>query len=134
MSHEPVLISDPSLHEILEELKDREPIFHRPELGFTRAHFEQMTLPDFWETGASGKRYSREFVLAELGRRYANGPYKNHWEASEFHCRQLASDVYLLTYTLLQEESRKTRRLTIWQRSPDGWKVVYHQGTLALEP
>ena len=57
---EPILITDPSLQGILEELVRREPIFHHPEFGTTRADFANMTVPDFWEVGASGSRYSRE--------------------------------------------------------------------------
>jgi hypothetical protein len=34
-----------------------------------------------------------------------------------------------LTYTPLQHSERKTRRSTIWQRTPDGWKIGFHQGT-----
>ena len=49
---------------VQEELAAREPIFHRPEHGTTRAAFERMTAEDFWETGASGRRYSRRYVLA----------------------------------------------------------------------
>ncbi|SPE27386.1 conserved hypothetical protein [Candidatus Sulfopaludibacter sp. SbA6] len=126
---EPVLPTDPSLLGVLDELVRREPIFHRPELGTTRADLENMTVSDFWEVGASGRRYSREFVLDELEKRYA-GPYTDAWETMGFHCRELAEDVYLLTYTLIQDEERKTRRSTIWQRSAEGWKTVYHQGTI----
>jgi hypothetical protein len=118
---------------VLEELRSREPIFHRPELGKTRADFESMTEADFWEIGASGRRYSREYVLDVLEDRYKSGnPTEDGWEAADFHCRELASDVYLLTYTLSQGE-RKTRRATIWRRSGQGWKIVFHQGTLVQE-
>jgi hypothetical protein len=114
---------------ILEELRAREPIFHRPEFGVTRADFASMMVEDYWEIGASGRRYSRAFVLDELERRFA-APHADVWETSDFDCRKLADDVYLLTYTLLQHNLRRTRRATIWQRTPDGWKIVYHQGTL----
>jgi hypothetical protein len=40
---------------------------------------------------------------------------------------------YPLTYTLLQQSERKTRRSTIWQRTPDGWKIVFHQGTIVQD-
>ncbi len=126
---EPTLSTDPALLLILEELKRREPIFHRPEFGTTRADFEAMMHADFWEIGASGRRYSREYVLAELEKRHQH-PRKEGWETSEFHCRLLGPDLYLLTYTLIQDEIRKTRRLTIWQRSHAGWKIVFHQGTV----
>jgi hypothetical protein len=129
---EPSRITDPALVGVLSELVRREPIFHRPELGTTRADFENMTLTDFWEVGASGRRYSREYVLAELEKRYRH-PRDDVWDTSDFHCRRLAPDVYLLTYTLLQDTERKTRRSTIWQHTPAGWKIVFHQGTIVLD-
>ena len=92
--------------------------------------FERMMASDFWEVGASGARYSRQFVLDELERRHAS-PHEDVWETSGFQCRRLASDVYLLTYTLLQHKTRLTRRSTIWERTADGWKIVCHQGTTA---
>ena len=134
MNHEtaPTLATDPSLLGVLNELISREPIFHRPEWGTTRAHFENMTVADFWEVGASGRRYSRDDVLAELERRQA-APTVDVWEATGFHCRELAQDLYLLTYTLLQDNSRKTRRSTIWQRTRENWKIVFHQGTMVQD-
>ena len=128
----PTLATDPALLGVLNELISREPIFHRPEWGTTRAHFENMTVADFWEVGASGRRYSRDDVLAELERRQQVQTV-DVWEAAGFHCRELAKDVYLLTYTLLQHNERKTRRSTIWQRTPDGWKIVFHQGTIVQD-
>jgi hypothetical protein len=126
---EPVLMTDPTLAEILKYLTAREPIFHRPEHGTTRADFENMTVPDFWEIGASGNIYTRDYVLAELERRHQAQSPEEPLTASDFHCRRLAQDVYLLTYNLLQGE-RRTRRSTIWQQTPTGWKIVFHQGTI----
>lgn len=120
------MTTDRALAGVLEELISREPIFHRPELG---TDFESMTAADFWEVGASGQRYSREYILAELERRRAN-PQADIWETSDFHCRKLCDTVYLLTYTLLQNKKRKTRRCTIWERTGEGWKILYHQGTI----
>jgi hypothetical protein len=125
-------LTDPELLGILEELKAREPIFHRPEYGTTRADFERMMHVDFWEIGASGRPYSREYVLAELERRRQN-PEEDQWETSGFHCCKLAPDVYLLTYTLIQHKIRKTRRSTIWQHAEVGWKIMFHQGTMVEE-
>jgi hypothetical protein len=130
---EPTLNTDPELSEIPAELSRREPIFHRPELGTTRADFEKMMVEDFWEAGASGRRYSRAYVLDQLDRRHA-APRKDIWETMDFLCRRLAADVYLLTYTLIQDEKRRTRRATIWQRTAEGWKIVYHQGTIVHDP
>jgi hypothetical protein len=121
--------TDPELLEVLDELSRREPIFHRPEFGTTRADFVKMTAEDFWEVGASGRRYSRADVLDALETRYAT-PHEDVWEAFDFHCRKLADDVFLLTYTLIQDQLRRTRRSTIWKRMAEGWKIVYHQGTI----
>lgn len=105
-------VPNPKLAEILAELSSREPIFHRAEFGTTRADFEAMTAESFWEVGASGRRYSREFVLDALEQRFS-APHTDVWETSDFHCQQLGEGVYLLTYTLVQDRKRVTRRATI---------------------
>jgi hypothetical protein len=129
---EPILSTDPALSDILNQLIQREPIFHHPEFGTTRADFENMTDPDFWEIGASGRRYSREYVLTELEKRHSQ-PLAESLQATDFHCRQLAPGVYLLTYNLLQENVRKTRRSTLWQQTETGWKILFHQGTIVQD-
>lgn len=129
---EPTLTSDPAISDILAELSMREPIFHRSEWGTTRADFEKITVDEFWEVGASGSRYSRADVLDALEKRYSV-PHTDIWETMDFQCRRLARDVYLLTYTLLQNRTRLTRRSTIWQRTAEGWKIVYHQGTIVQD-
>ena len=125
--------TDPKLLDVLAELRCREPIFHRPELGTSRADFEGMTTADFWEIGASGRRYSRALVLDTLEERQQN-PVEEYWETTDFRCQELAADVYLLTYTLRQQGVRISRRATIWRRFSDGWKIVFHQGTIVQDP
>jgi hypothetical protein len=91
-----------------------------------------MTEEGFWEVGASGRRYSRGHVLDVLQDRYQVASHlalEDTWDAIDFACRELGDDTYLLTYTLLQG-SRKTRRMSIWRRSTEGWKIAFHQGTL----
>jgi 2-methylisocitrate lyase-like PEP mutase family enzyme len=122
------LATEPRLAGVLEELRAREPIFHRPELGTTRADFEAQTAADFWEVGASGRCYSREFVLATLTDRWSH-PHDDPWTAGEFHCRELAEGTYALTYRLQQRE-RVTRRLTIWRNVRGTWTILFHQGTV----
>jgi hypothetical protein len=110
------------------ELLAREPIFHKPELGTARADYAAQTADDFWEVGASGRVYERDFVLDALVRR-GKVPGDEHWVISDSRCRQLGERTYALTYRL-DEAGRLTRRLTLWRRDPDGWKVLYHQGTV----
>lgn len=117
---------------VLDELSRREPIFHRPEFGTTRADFARLMAADYWEIGASGKRYDRDYILDVLDRCHAAGGL-DVWETSGFECRELADDVYLLTYTLVQDHSRRTRRSTIWRRTESEWTILYHQGTVVQE-
>ena len=124
--------TDSKLLDVLAELRRREPIFHRPEFGTTRAEFEGMVDNEFWEVGASGRRYTRKYVLEVLEDR-ARTPEEDLWETTDFRCQELALDLYLLTYTLRQGE-RLTRRTTIWRRVDMDWKIVFHQGTIVEEP
>jgi hypothetical protein len=121
-------VTSPALLAVLEELKQREPIFHHPEFGTTRRDYENMADPEFWEVGASGRRYSREFVLDTLDNRVPD-PDESKWLTRDFQCREIAGDNFLITYTLIQGP-RITRRATLWRRTATGWKVLYHQGTL----
>ena len=129
MSQEPDLATPPHLQEVLDELRQREPIFHHPGSGNSRADYARMTVDDFWEIGASRQRYSRAFVLDVLEARLTDPVDESDWESRDFHVRELAPDVYLLTYTLRQGE-RLTRRSTIWRRTNGDWKIVFHQGTV----
>jgi hypothetical protein len=128
---EPQLITAPEHMAVRDELMQREPLFHRPEFGTTRADFEKMTAPEFWEVGASGRRFSRQFVLDTLEARYRS-PTADIWEVCDFHCLEIATNNYLATYTLVQGE-RVTRRTTIWRRTAEGWQIVYHQGTVVAQ-
>ena len=125
---EPTFVTAPELLTVLAELQQREPIFHHPEFGTTRRDFENMTDANFWEVGASGRRYSREYVLDILETRAPNLAEAS-WITRDFQCREVAADNYLITYTLLQG-SRVTRRATLWRRTKAGWKILYHQGTM----
>ena len=109
-------------------LEAREPIFHRLELGTSRADFERMTDKHFWEVGASGAVYDRALILDELERRYSSVSH-DEWSVTCFSCRRVADDLFLVTYRL-DQGSRATRRLTLWRFAEGDWKAIYHQGTL----
>lgn len=119
---------------VAEELAAREPIFHRTADGTTRADWEAMTAPDFWEVGASGTVYSRDDVLDTLHRRYADPDYDpmEGLVVSDFAVRRLESDTWMTTYRLHQVD-RLTRRASIWRHDGDRWVLLYHQGTVIAE-
>jgi hypothetical protein len=120
---------DSELLPVLEELRCREPIFHRSAFGKTKADFKRAMAPDYWEVGASGGRYSREFILRHLEQSPPVDAEAAGWACSEFGLRGLGPNAYLLTYTL-DQSGRITRRATIWQRTDEGWQILYHQGTI----
>ncbi len=116
--------TEPGLSALLEDLRQRELIFHRP--GF-HTHMSS----DYWEVGASGHRYSRDFILRHLEQNPPVDAATAGWQTSDHALQRLGPDTYLLTYTLLQGD-RLTRRSTIWHSTAVGWQVLYHQGTPAL--
>jgi hypothetical protein len=135
----PKFVMDAEEMGILNELIQREPIFHHPEFGRTRQDFENMTDASFWEVGASGRRYSRDYTLTEVVQRYEDSQYcgvhsapENTWQTKDFYCRKIAINNYLLTYTLVQED-RLTRRTTLWRRVSNNWQILYHQGTIVQD-
>lgn len=126
-AYEPDRSTAPELREVLAELRRREPVFHGP-CWRSMQDFDDVVAPDFWEVGASGRRYSREHVRAATERRMAAPPDESDWKTSDFQVRAMGASVYLLTYTLAQGE-RVTRRLTVWRRRENRWAVMFHQGT-----
>jgi hypothetical protein len=115
--------------DVASELRALEPIFHRSPAGSTREHFEAMTVPDYWEVGASGRPYEREFVLATVTERHHTGAADGPLDVTDFAVRRLDGDAWLVTYDL-DQDGRRSRRSTIWLDTPGGWVAVYHQGTL----
>jgi len=120
---------DSGLEPILDQLRSREPIFHTERFGRTLEDFDRSTAPDFWEVGASGRRYSRDFILEMRSREALVDADAAGWKASGFGLRQLGPECFLLTYTL-DQQGRITRRATIWERNGESWRILYHQGTV----
>lgn len=115
---------------VFEELQRLEPIFHTKDFGTTTADFDRRMAADYFEVGASGRRYSREFILATVAEYAPEDAAAAGWECTDFGLRRLGDDTYLITYTLRQWQ-RVTRRATLWRKSGAGWQILYHQGTIA---
>jgi hypothetical protein len=120
---------DSELLPIFEELRCREPIFHTAAFGTTLVDFERVMAPGYWEVGASGRRYTRDFILGTLKKSPPVDAASAGWQSSDYGLRRLGLDTYLFTYTLHQAE-RVTRRATLWQTTGEGWRILYHQGTI----
>ena len=127
------LHNEPNLQVILEELKIREPIFHHPDkFGKTKQDIENQMCEKFWEVGASGNVYTRDDVIQTLIARYNDTNYQDIWETYDFALTQIDQNSYLITYKLIQDKIRISRRATIWQKINNSWKILYHQGTLSV--
>ena len=112
----------------LQELKPREPIFHRRQYGTTRGDLEEMTDEAFWEVGASGRVYRRDYCISTLLERYKN-PEPHDWPCSDFSITELADKLFLRHYNL-RGPDRQTRRTPVWKHTESGLRLVYHQGTV----
>ncbi|MDP3581046.1 MAG: DUF4440 domain-containing protein [Ignavibacteria bacterium] len=116
------------LSDVLEELTKLEIFIHWPSTGTTRQEIENLLDEKFWEVGASGKIYNREIVMRVLEER-THKQNNEVWIKKDFQCAEIAADNFLLTYTLAQGE-RLTQRSSIWRKYENGFKLVYHQGTV----
>ena len=119
------------IEKVLNDLKQREPIFHHPNrYGKNREDIELMMVDDYWEVGASGRIYKKEEIIETLLDRYHDPNFIDDWATDNFNCRKIAESNYLLTYDLIQDKVRKTRRATLWRWTGNNWVIVYHQGTV----
>ena len=127
-------LSSKSENTTFNQLAMREPLFHHPDkCGTTKKDLLNLTSEGFWEVGASGRVYTREDVIETLLQRYNDPDYIDIWEAKDFDLLAISPDNYLITYILIQDENRITRRSTIWQKVNDSWVIIYHQGTVVEE-
>lgn len=106
----------------------------KPEVRAEPADVEALLHPGFSEFGASGRRWGRTEMVAALAAEQAAGEEPAGEEpvfstATEMTGTRLADDVIHLTY-VSQRAGRRALRSSIWLRTPDGWRVYFHQGTL----
>lgn len=86
---------------------------------------------DFVEIGASGRRYDRAEVIAALA------DESDGYEATlaDLEMDELAEDVVLVRYRTesrshADASPRHALRTSLWRRTPQGWQMFHHQGTL----
>ena len=110
MASQPVFThTEPDLLPRLGELRRLEPIFHTSEFGTTNAEFERMMAPGYWEVGASGRRYSRDFILQWMADAPPIDAASAGWQSSGHALRRLGPDTYLLTYTCASRPAHPAR-------------------------
>ena len=80
--------------------------------------------PDFLEVGQGGRLWDHTQILHEFG----SASSMPHVMISEMDARPIADHLVLVTY-VSTIEYRSVRRSSMWRRSGEGWRVVFHQGT-----
>lgn len=86
-------------------------------------HLSELISDDFREFGQSGKEYNKQDVLKALP-----DEKERDFLVDEFKVNNLSESVALATYISI-EGSQKTLRSSIWKKSNNEWKMVFHQGT-----
>lgn len=79
---------------------------------------------DFIEYNSNGTIHDKNEAARWLAQ-------KNSYESqgTEFEAKFLSEDVILLTYILnIKQNNKSSRRISIWRKKNDTWKMVMHQG------
>ena len=113
-----------------EIVKHLELELHQPEVRSDAERISMLLHKSFMECGRSGRFYKRNEILDEL---LKEEPGVTIW-AQDFVAEEISDGIILLTYKSAHisndgELSRHTFRSSLWQQTPDGWQLRFHQGT-----
>ncbi|MEV6236844.1 DUF4440 domain-containing protein [Lentzea sp. NPDC051838] len=99
-----------------------------PEVRASPALVSALLDPEFTEIGASGRWWDAESVLTATG----DGTVTSEApvEVSEMTGTVLAPGVVHLTY-FSDHQGRRAWRSSLWRLTDAGWRIYFHQGTLA---
>ena len=116
--------------ELLQTLRALEVALHQPSVRGDRERLDQLLHPHFREFGRSGREYDRAEMLLDL----PQDQQPSQLWSQDFVLEPLAEGCALLTYrsasiTADGTLERHTNRSSIWQLTPEGWKMLFHQGT-----
>jgi hypothetical protein len=114
--------------EVVQELKGLEETLLRPEIRRSRAEMSALLADDFIEYGRSGRIYDKAAILDTV-----DNPFEGELSLHGFSARALAPSVALVRYaTVLRhadENESHSLRCSIWSRTEQGWRIMFHQGT-----
>ena len=89
---------------------------------YDAAHVEATFHPDFFEFGQSGATWTRATMAVD------GGPIEVDLE--DYRESLLSPDVALVHYVSRKRDgSGAANRTSLWLRTPDGWRLRFHQGT-----
>lgn len=81
---------------------------------------------EFYEFGSSGGLILR----SEYDKDHPLSP--DHMEISDFRMHPLGNEAVLTTYRIENKTTgRNTNRSSVWKKRDTGWRLFFHQGTVA---
>ncbi|MEE7561467.1 DUF4440 domain-containing protein [Xanthomonas sp. Kuri4-2] len=98
-----------------------------PAVRASAAELERLLDPAFVEFGVSGGRFERADLLAALPAAAPAG-----YRACGFEAELLAPGLVQLRYRSVHTREGvqvRARRSSLWRLGPDGWRLLFHQGT-----
>ncbi len=96
-----------------------------PAVRADAARLEALLHPEFVEVGASGRRWTRAEIIAELS---AAATDDGAVPARDLTAHRVGSDTILLTFTT-HRGGRDVHRSSLWVRVGGDWVVRFHQAT-----
>ncbi len=116
-----IAVSDQGLDDVISAELD----LLRPEVRANRTRVELLLDEDFVEIGASGRRWKRDAIIAELA-----GSPDVESNVSAMSVRAVAAHVALVEYETTTPD-RRVLRSSWWRKCEGGWRCFFHQGTVA---
>lgn len=123
-------------NELLSALKAQEVALHQPELRRDIGFISQVLHDGFMEFGRSGATYSKSQIIDLLSNEEPDEPIELWSQDYQVHVQD--GNIALLLYKSAHvardnQLTCHTLRCSLWQRTSDGWQMIFHQGT-ATEP
>jgi len=120
--------------QLLSKLRGLEVEFHLPECRSNVERLDGLLHESFFEIGRSGRRWSKSDILNSL----ANDKLNYRIISQDFAIQVVATQIVLLSYLSANKQdsgelSRYCARTSLWQETPGGWKMRFHQGTATIE-
>jgi hypothetical protein len=108
----------------LDQVIDAELSLLRPEARASRERLEELLDDDFAEIGASGRRWDRDAIIANV----VESPAANVI-VERMAARLVADQIALVTYETVASD-RRVLRTSRWRERDGTWRCFFHQGTV----